>query len=150
MASEKYGHSLGGNHGYISPNDGKHPPESSLSIPIRNVMADYKRQYSTLCQLKHSDMNKILCDFDVNWGYISPYHGNIHPNHNPLSKSLMLWSNTNTNFRYYHISLIMHMWKQINNILWKSRSYFSWSRETPIRIIWDCTEASFRIPCPKK
>ena len=41
---------------------------------------------------------------------------NIHPNHNPLSKSLMLWSNTNTNFRYYHISLIMHMWKQINNI----------------------------------
>ena len=42
---------------------------------------------------------------------------NIHPNLNPLSKSLMLWSNTNANFRYYHISLIMHMWKQINNIL---------------------------------
>ena len=43
---------------------------------------------------------------------------NIHPNHNPLSKSLMLWSNTNANFRYYHISSIMHiyMWKQINNI----------------------------------
>ena len=41
---------------------------------------------------------------------------NIHPNHNPLSKSLMSWSNTNANFRYYHISLIMHMWKQINNI----------------------------------
>ena len=40
---------------------------------------------------------------------------NIHPNHNPLSKSLMLWSNTNANFRYYHISSIMHMWKQINN-----------------------------------
>ena len=43
---------------------------------------------------------------------------NIHPNHNPLSKSLMLWSNTNANFRYYHISLIMHMWKQVNNISW--------------------------------
>ena len=41
---------------------------------------------------------------------------NIHPNHNPVSKSLMLWSNTNANFRYYHISLIMHMWRQINNI----------------------------------
>ena len=41
---------------------------------------------------------------------------NIHPNHNPLSKSLMLWSNTNANFRYYHISLFTHMWKQINNI----------------------------------
>ena len=41
---------------------------------------------------------------------------NIHPSHNPLSKSLMLWSNTNANFRYYHISLIMHMWKNINNI----------------------------------
>ena len=40
---------------------------------------------------------------------------NIHPDHNPLSKSLMLWSNTNANFRSYHISLIMHMWKQINN-----------------------------------
>ena len=81
-------------------------------------MTDYKHQYSTLCQLKHSDVNKILCYFDVNCGYIIYLRimDNIHPNHNPLSKSLMLWSNTNANFRYYHISLIMHMWKQINNI----------------------------------
>ena len=40
--------------------------------------------------------------------------------------------------------------KQHIVIFWKSRSYLSWSRETPIRIIWDFTDASFRIPCPKK
>ena len=41
---------LGENHGYISPNYEKYPRESPLSIPILNVMANYKRQYSTLYQ----------------------------------------------------------------------------------------------------
>ena len=78
---------------------------------------------------------------------------NIHPNHNPLSKSLMLWSNTNANFRYYHILFIMHMWKQINNISWYCGNHDLISPDhgkTPIRIIRDFTDASFRIPCPKK
>ena len=48
MASEKIGPILGENHSYISSNDVKHPSESSLSIPILNVMANYKRQYSSL------------------------------------------------------------------------------------------------------
>ena len=51
MASEKYGPSLGENHGYISPNDGKHPSESSLSIPIRNVMADIQ---------SYVNLNKVI------------------------------------------------------------------------------------------
>ena len=35
----------------------------------------------------------------------------------------MLWSITSANFRQYHISLIIHMWKQINKISW----YFDWN-----------------------
>ena len=50
-----------------------HPStESSLSIQIVNVMANYKHQQSTLYQVKHSDIAKyVQRDFDVNHGYIS-------------------------------------------------------------------------------
>ena len=44
MASEKYDPIVGENPGYISPNYGKHQPESSFSIQIVNIMASYKRQ----------------------------------------------------------------------------------------------------------
>ena len=59
-----------------------------LSIPILNVIANYKRQYPTLYQLKSSHIAKyVRRDVDVNHGYTSC----IYPNHNPLSKSLMLY-----------------------------------------------------------
>ena len=47
----------------------------------------------------------------MNWNWIELKEMN-------WSEPWMLWSQTNANFRYYHISLIMHMWKQINNISW--------------------------------
>ena len=50
---------------------------------------------------------------------------------------------------HFNIHAYVKTNKQHIAILWKSRSYLSWSRETPIRIIWDFTGASFRIPCPK-
>ena len=40
----KNGPIVGENHGYISPNYGKHSSESSLSIQIVNIMANYERQ----------------------------------------------------------------------------------------------------------
>ena len=44
----KNGPSVDENRGCIFPNYGKRPSESSLSIPILNAMANYKRQYSIL------------------------------------------------------------------------------------------------------
>ena len=46
----------------------EHPSESSLSILILNIIANYKHQYSSLYQFKHSDMSKIGVK-------ISSYHG---------------------------------------------------------------------------
>ena len=115
MASEQYGPIVDENHGYISPNYGKHPSESSLSLPMLNAMANYKRQYSTSYQLKSSDIAKyVRRDVDVNHGYTS----RIYPNHNPLSDSLMLWSITGASIQHYYLRLIIHMGKQINNTLW--------------------------------
>ena len=115
MASEKYGPIVDENHGYKSPNYGKHPSESWLPTPILNAMAYYTRQYSTLYQLKSIDIAKyVRRDVDVNHGYTSC----IYPNHNPLSDSLMLWSITGASIQRYYLRLIIHMGKQINNILW--------------------------------
>ena len=115
MASEKYDPIVDENHGFISPNYEKHPSDSSLSIPILNAMANYKHQYSILYQLKSSDLAKyVRRGVDVNYGYTSC----IYPNHNPVYESLMLWSITVANIEHYYLRLIIHMGKQINNILW--------------------------------
>ena len=116
--SEKYGPIVDENHGNISPNHGKHPSEPSISIPILNVIANYKRQYSTLYDLntvKSSDIAKyVRRDVDVNHGYTSC----ICPNHSPVTESLMVWSITDANIQHYYLRLIIHLGKQINNILW--------------------------------
>ena len=72
IVSEKYTPVVGENHGYISP---EHPSESSLSIEILNVMANFKRQYSTLYQLKTT--------IQVNNGHISRICWNITVSPNP-------------------------------------------------------------------
>ena len=121
------------NHGFISPNYEKHPSDSSLSIPILNAMANYKHQYSILYQLKSSDLAKyIRRGVDVNYGYTSC----IYPNHNPVYESLMLWSITVANIEHYYLRLIIHMGKQINNILWYCDSK---KKKKKIEAVWEYT-----------
>ena len=117
-----------------SPNYEKHSSESSLSFPILNAMANYKRQYSILYQLKSSDLAKyVRRGVDVNYGYTSW----IYPNHNPVYESLMVGSITVTNIEHYHLRLIIHMRKQINNILWYCDSKIK--QKEKIEAVWEYT-----------
>ena len=86
---------------------------TSLRITSESyVMANYKRQYSTLYKLTNTDIAKyVRRDVDANHGYIDP-------NYNPLPESLMLWANTSSNIQRYCLRLIIHMGKQINSKLW--------------------------------
>ena len=110
------------------PHFGWEPPlhlserwETSIRIltlkPNPKCYGHYKRQYSSLYQLKHSDMSKIQRDFDVICGYISPYHGK-HPSESWPSIHIF---NAMVNYKcnISTISHFMHTYmKTYNNKSW--------------------------------